>query len=82
MISFIYILIASVFSELTTLTNENYEEILDRKGKNPLFLKVWSPWCSHCQSLAPVIFQLSEIEELNSTIEFGELNCDMYPSQR
>lgn len=81
MISFIYILIASVFSELTTLTNENYEEILDRKGKNPLFLKVWSPWCSHCQSLAPVIFQLSEIEELNSTIEFGELNCDMYPSQ-
>ena len=74
-----YVFAAS--SEITTLNNENYKEILNREGKKPLFLKVWSPWCSHCQALAPVYFQLSEIEELNSKIEFGELNCDMYPSE-
>lgn len=77
----LYFLVFSASSKITILNKDNYEENLDREGKKPLFLKIWSPWCTHCQSLAPIYFQLSEIEELNSKIEFAEFNCDEFPSQ-
>ncbi|KAK8899532.1 hypothetical protein M9Y10_001848 [Tritrichomonas musculus] len=75
------LLVLPCYSNITDLNDQNYEEILNRKGKNPLFLKVWSPWCSHCRLLAPIFQKISELDEFDSKIEFGEFNCDLFPSQ-
>ncbi len=44
-------------------------------SQEPWFIKFYAPWCSHCQSLAPVWLQMAK--EMEGKLNIGEVNCDV-----
>jgi thioredoxin 1 len=61
--------------KIVTITSENYEMEVVQSDK-PVLLDFWAPWCSPCQSIAPII---EEIAEEMFIIKVGKINVDEQP---
>lgn len=55
------------------ITDATFEEKV-LKGKLPVFVDFWAPWCGPCKMAAPVIDQLSE--SYKGKVEFAKVNVD------
>lgn len=42
--------------------------------QDPWFIKLYAPWCHHCQAMAPSWEQLGK--EMKGRLNIGEVNCD------
>ncbi|KAI1308094.1 thioredoxin-like protein [Xylaria venustula] len=56
-------LTAESFQNLVTMTQE------------PWFIKLYAPWCHHCQAMAPNWQQMAK--EMKGKLNVGEVNCDV-----
>jgi thiol-disulfide isomerase/thioredoxin len=61
------------------ITEETADADFNRSGKQPLFLKVWSPWCSECSAIAPIFESLSNLPRFANRIAFASFNCHDHP---
>lgn len=71
-------LVPSVLASIKDITEEMVQEEFNRTGKLPLFVEFWSPWCEHCQRLAPIFQKISEAPQFAGKIEFGRFDCNQY----
>ena len=61
-------------TQIQTLTDKNVEEFIN--SNKIVFLKIFTPWCSHSQSLKAPFEKLSKNPELNNRIKFAEMDGD------
>ena len=55
------------------LNKETFEkEVL--KGKSPVIVDFWAPWCMPCRIVSPVLEKISK--EYHGKLKFGKLNVD------
>ena len=55
------------------ITKENFEkEVL--KGKLPVLVDFWAPWCGPCRMVGPVLEKISS--EYSKKLVFSKLNVD------
>ena len=55
--------------EIVTVTNENFNEVVQNKT---ILLDFWAAWCGPCRMLSPVLEQLAKEENL----AVGKVNVD------
>ncbi|KAK5737220.1 hypothetical protein LTR17_006830 [Elasticomyces elasticus] len=55
------------------LTAENFQRLVTTTH-DPWFVKFYTPWCSHCQALAPNWAGMSR--QLRRELNIGEVNCE------
>mmetsp|Transcript_7213 Transcript_7213/g.13677 ORF Transcript_7213/g.13677 Transcript_7213/m.13677 type:complete len:514 (+) Transcript_7213:43-1584(+) len=60
------------FSEVVTLTEDNFDEIVTHSNDSWL-LEFYAPWCGHCKKLAP-IFEDAAVA-LAGRISYGKIDC-------
>lgn len=58
-----------------TITNSNYNEVMELSKKIPLFILCFSPYCGHCQAVKPAWNEFEEKYRQNSSIVVGSLDC-------
>ncbi|KAJ5232918.1 hypothetical protein N7468_005874 [Penicillium chermesinum] len=56
------------------LNAESFQRLVTT-SQDPWFIKFYTPWCPHCQALAPNWQQMAK--ENKDTLNIGEVNCDM-----
>lgn len=56
-----------------TLTNENINEIINKKDK-PIIIDIFATWCGPCIQMKPIFEGLAK--ELSDKYVFAELNVD------
>ena len=61
-------------SQSIPVTEKNLDEIMYNTGKNPVFVKFFSPYCMHCQHFAPIWTEFSQKYKGNCII--AEVNCE------
>ena len=55
---------------LLEVTDQSFETLVANKGL--VIVDFWSPWCSPCNMLTPVMKRLAEN---NNDVQIGKLNC-------
>ncbi|CAJ1408880.1 unnamed protein product [Effrenium voratum] len=60
-------------SQVTTLTDSNFEELVARGAGKPWAVKFYAPWCGHCKVLAPKWEELAE--KLQGEVNVGKVDC-------
>jgi hypothetical protein len=60
---------------IQAVTQETADTAFNRNGHLPMFLKVWSPWCSECSRFAPIFEAVSNIPQFTDKIAFASFNC-------
>ena len=62
------------------LTDDTFQSELDGSGDGATwFLKLYAPWCGHCQKLAPVWEVLGEHFAGSETVHIGDVDCTEQP---
>lgn len=60
------------------LTTSAFDEMVTDTD-NLWIVKFHVPWCQHCQRLAPVWEELSQLQDFPDHTRFGEVNCEEEP---
>jgi len=58
------------------LTDQNFDDEIKKSGMI-MMVDFWAPWCGPCQTIKPIIEQLSK--EFEGKIKVGKLNVDENP---
>jgi thiol-disulfide isomerase/thioredoxin len=69
-----------VLAKIHRVTEESATVDFNRKGKSPMFVKFWSPWCAECASITPVFEDVSSDSNFNEQILFASFNCHDHPT--
>ncbi|RDA88097.1 hypothetical protein CP532_5274 [Ophiocordyceps camponoti-leonardi (nom. inval.)] len=56
-----------------SLTAESFQKMVTMT-QDPWFIKLYAPWCHHCQALAPTWQQLAK--SMRGKLHIGEVNCE------
>lgn len=60
-----------------TVTDDNFQQVLQEAGNRPLLIDCWAEWCGPCRMIAPVVDQLAA--ESGGRYLIGKLNVDQNP---
>jgi thioredoxin 1 len=58
------------------VNDKNFEEKVI-KGKTPVLVDFWAPWCGPCRAIAPILDELAE--EYKGKMTIARLNVDEAP---
>ncbi|GAO16588.1 hypothetical protein UVI_02019740 [Ustilaginoidea virens] len=56
-----------------SLTAESFQKLVTQT-QDAWFIKLYAPWCSHCQAMGPTWQQLAKT--MRGKLNIGEVNCD------
>ncbi|KAM4056810.1 thioredoxin domain-containing protein [Hirsutella rhossiliensis] len=59
-----------------SLTAESFQQRVTM-SQEPWFIKLYAPWCHHCQAMAPTWEQLAK--SMRGKLNIAEVNCDKEP---
>ena len=59
--------------ELTTITDDNFEEEVIKSDK-PVLIDFWAVWCGPCRMIAPIVEELAT--EYEGKVKIGKLDVD------
>ncbi|MCG6914846.1 thioredoxin [bacterium BMS3Abin03] len=59
--------------ELTTITDDNFEEEVLKSDK-PVLIDFWAVWCGPCRMIAPIVEELAT--EYEGKVKIGKLDVD------
>jgi len=60
-------------SKLQAVDETNFDKVVV-ESKLPVLVDFWAPWCGPCQSIAPIVDELSN--EYDGKVNFAKLNVD------
>jgi protein disulfide-isomerase-like protein len=67
---------------VVVLTDANFLKYLE-ESKVPVFLKLYAPWCGHCQKMAPEYIQAAMTAKAkNANYVFAEIDCTIHTKAR
>ncbi len=64
-------------TEPLTITDANFETLVQNGGNTPILIDCWATWCPPCRAIAPVIDQLAR--ESAGRWRIGKLDVDANP---
>ena len=59
------------------ITDDTFEDVLERSAQVPIIVDLWAPWCGPCRTLGPVLEKV--VEESNGRVELVKANVDENP---
>jgi thiol-disulfide isomerase/thioredoxin len=66
-------------ADVTLLTDASFEDHV--KGDTVWAIKIYAPWCGHCQKLAPIWSEAAaSAAALGSNVRFASINADVSPA--
>jgi thiol-disulfide isomerase/thioredoxin len=71
----IILLAARAVTKIRAVTAESAIVELNRKGKLPMLVKFWSPWCAQCALVAPVFQAISDLPNFTAQVLFASFDC-------
>jgi len=64
-------------SKVVVVTKDNFDEMMEKSQKTPVFFKFYAPWCGHCKRLHPIWNKMSiELHDANVDVTIARVNCD------
>ena len=70
----IIVIFSNVNGKLTSITNNNVEEILSSESGQHKFVKFFAPWCGHCKKMRPDWDKLAD-QNTNDNIIIADVDC-------
>ena len=87
-------LASMVHAKVTPLTTDLFDQMvvdnstMAMRTEKPWFIKFYAPWCPHCQRMAPIWEQMSDlmddnlnVAEVDCTAEESEILCQQFALQ-